>query len=299
MNGILLIDKPSGITSSGCVYRLRKLLKNKKIGHCGTLDPLASGLLPICIGEATKFSSYISEQRKEYRVKILLGIETDSGDITGKKISEVNFNVPLKDIKNVLDKSKGMQTQLPPMYSALKFKGRPLYSWIRKGIYLKREKRRISINRIDLISRDSANIFTLLVSCSKGTYIRSLTESIGKKLGTKATVLELRRTKIGMIGEGNLFKLENSSLDSCKKALINCDSILKHIPLIMLTSAEAKKFRNGQQVDYNARQEKEGIVRIYEEDSSFIGLGSIDSSLKISPKRLMSTAKTQDDLHND
>ena len=136
MNGFVVIDKPCGITSSACVYKLRKIITDKKIGHCGTLDPLASGLLPISIGEATKFSSYISDLSKEYKVEVLFGVKTTTGDIDGEIIKRNQINFSKEELKQALNSLIGEQHQLPPMYSALKAMGKPLYSWVRNGIYL-------------------------------------------------------------------------------------------------------------------------------------------------------------------
>ena len=172
MNGFLLIDKPKGVTSSNCVYHLRKLLGIKKIGHCGTLDPLATGLLPICIGEATKFSSFMSNLDKTYEVGIRFGIATDTGDIEGEVISKSNNNFDEKKIRNILETFVGPQIQIPPMYSALKHKGKPLYWWARKGVFLLRKERNIIIHNIDLISFENYQL-NIKVSCTKGTYIRS------------------------------------------------------------------------------------------------------------------------------
>ena len=289
MNGFLLLDKPSGISSSSCVYSLRKLLNEKKIGHCGTLDPLATGILPVCIGEGTKFSNFVLNHKKEYRVTLQFGVETDSGDISGQVIYREDCLFSKKELEASLRKYKGFQNQLPPMHSALKIKGRPSYYWVRKGIYFRRKLRNIEISRIHLLSFKK-NKAIIQVSCSKGTYIRSLVESIGRDLKSAATVSELRRTKLGTFRDKDLFKLEGSNKFSCEKAILNCDSLLKHLPKVTLDSFEIKKVRNGQQLDYNAGQEKEGIVRVYEEKGSFIGLANIDLSMKLYAKRLISFA---------
>ena len=151
MNGFLLIDKPKGVTSANCVYQLRKFLGIKKIGHCGTLDPLATGLLPICIGEATKFSSFTSDLDKTYEVEINFGIETDTGDIDGEILSKCKNNFNEINFKKAIKRLEGPQMQIPPMYSALKNKGKPLYWWARKGVFLLRKERNITIHKIELL----------------------------------------------------------------------------------------------------------------------------------------------------
>ena len=291
MNGFLLIDKPSGITSAECVSRIKKILNEKKVGHCGTLDPLATGMLPICVGEATKFSSYVSNQSKGYLVKVLFGVETDTGDITGKELSTSKINFSLEELKAVLEGLSGELEQIPPMYSALKQKGKPLYYWARKGVSLKREPRFIQIEKIKLKSLEVSEKIELEIFCSKGTYIRSLIQSIGKQLNTPATVLELRRTHIGCLNEEHLTQVTTCDKDKCLERILDIGKVLRNLPKVVLNKNETKKIINGQQVDYNARREKEGIVRLYEKEGSFIGIGSVDSSMKVSPKRLINTQK--------
>ncbi len=291
MNGFLLIDKPSGITSAECVSRIKKILNEKKVGHCGTLDPLATGMLPICVGEATKFSSYVSNQSKGYLVKVLFGVETDTGDITGKELSTSQINFSLEELKAVLEGLSGELKQIPPMYSALKQKGKPLYYWARKGVSLKREPRFIQIEKIKLKSLKVSEKIELEIFCSKGTYIRSLIQSIGKQLNTPATVLELRRTHIGFLNEAHLTQVTTCDKDKYLERVLDIGKVLRNLPKVVLNKNETKKIINGQQVDYNARREKEGIVRLYEKEGSFIGIGSVDSSMKVSPKRLINTQK--------
>ena len=291
MNGFLITDKPSGITSAECVSRIKKILNEKKVGHCGTLDPLATGMLPICVGEATKFSSYVSNQSKGYLVKVLFGVETDTGDITGKELSTSKINFSLEELKAVLEGLSGELEQIPPMYSALKQKGKPLYYWARKGVSLKREPRFIQIEKIKLKSLMVSEKIELEIFCSKGTYIRSLIQSIGKQLNTPATVLELRRTHIGCLNEEHLTQVITCDKDKCLERILDIGKVLRNLPKVVLNKNETKKIINGQQVDYNARREKEGIVRLYEKEGSFIGIGSVDSSMKVSPKRLINTQK--------
>ena len=287
MNGFLILDKPEGITSAKCVYELRTRLGIKKIGHCGTLDPLATGLLPICIGEATKFSNYASDLDKIYEVGIKFGIETDTGDVTGEVIVNAAFNFVEEDLKQSIQKLAGSQSQIPPMYSALKVRGKPLYYWARKGVYLNREPRTIDINHIELIEI-SKNSAKLRVSCSKGTYVRSLVEKLGRDLGTYATIKSLRRLEVGSI------KLDSQSCnfedtnDSLIKKILPCDIMLQAMDKVDLNLEDAKKVRNGLSIDYNAQLENKGLVRIYTEEDLFVGIGKFESN-KILPKRLLST----------
>ena len=287
MNGFLLIDKPSGRSSASCVYSLRKILKIKKIGHCGTLDPLATGVLPLCIGEATKFSNYISDQSKEYEVEILFGLQTSTGDLEGEEIYKKPFKLSKNALMKSLKKFQGVHQQVPPMFSAIKYKGRPLYAWVRKGVYFSRQSREVRIFDTELLfsQGDKAKI---RVSCSKGTYIRALIEDLGEDLSTGATVIDLRRTRVGDVTKDNLVDLESVDIEECRKALVSYDTLLQHIPEIHLDKIDTKKIRNGQLVDYNARQDIKVIVRIYADKGLFVGIGSIDSSNIVSAKRLLS-----------
>ena len=289
MNGFLLIDKPSGCSSASCVYSLRKILKIKKIGHCGTLDPLATGVLPLCIGEATKFSNYISDQSKEYEVEILFGLQTSTGDLEGEEIYKKPFKLSKNALMKSLKKFQGVHQQVPPMFSAIKYKGKPLYAWVRKGVYFSRQSREVRIFDTELLfsQGDKAKI---RVSCSKGTYIRALIEDLGEDLSTGATVIDLRRTRVGDVTKDNLVDLESVDIEECRKALVSYDTLLQHIPEIHLDKIDTKKIRNGQLVDYNARQDIKGIVRIYADKGLFVGIGSIDSSNIVSAKRLLSNS---------
>ena len=287
MNGFLLIDKPTGVSSGQCVYFIRSILNQKKIGHCGTLDPLATGILPLCLGQATRFSNYVSSQSKTYQVKVFFGLETDTGDITGKKLCYQECCIDLIELKETLGHMIGEMYQMPPMFSAIKKNGKPLYYWARKGVYLYREKRKINIESILIKSFDNKNRATLEIRCSKGTYIRALVGFIGKQLGTYATIAELRRVTIGLIKEEGLVQLKSKDKGYYLRSVIECDEVLKNLPKINLSKNQLKKIRNGQQVDYNAVQEIEGIVRLYEEEGPFIGIGKIDSLMKVSPKRLL------------
>ena len=285
MNGFLLIDKPKGVTSANCVYQLRKFLGIKKIGHCGTLDPLATGLLPICIGEATKFSSFTTDLDKTYEVEIKFGIETDTGDIDGEIISKCSNNFNEIDVKSILKQFKGSQMQTPPMFSALKIKGKPLYSWARKGVFLLRKERNIAIHQIDLLDF-RYDYVRLRVSCTKGTYIRSLAESIGRALNTKAIVFSLRRVGIGEIKSGDMIDMPKGQFCDLSSSLLPSDFLLKHLSKAILDQEDAKKVRNGQSIDYNAQLEKKGLVRIYT-NKSFMGIGELNTSNRLSPRRLV------------
>ena len=288
MNGFLLLDKPEGLTSAQCVYKLRNTLGIKRIGHCGTLDPLATGLLPICIGEATKFSNYATNLDKVYEVEIKFGIETNTGDITGQIIAEKGFNLSDQFLKEHLALIKGINYQTPPMYSAIKKNGKPLYYWARKGVYLYRESRKIRVKDIKLIHRYE-NMAKLKVYCSKGTYVRTLVEQLGRNMESLATVSSLKRLEVGHLNLEKNFCSLNDSKELLEEKILPCDSMLRDFNKIELNVEDVKKVRNGLSIDYNANFEKKGLVRIYTKDNLFMGLGLVSEKNKIQPKRLLST----------
>ena len=287
MNGFLILDKPEGLTSAQCVYKLRSKLGIKKIGHCGTLDPLATGLLPVCIGEATKFSNFASDLDKVYEVGVEFGIETDTGDITGNIVSKANFTGFKEDFSQSLTDLEGIQNQIPPMYSAIKINGNPLYYWARKGVYLYRMPRKVDIQKIELIDK-SINTAILKVSCSKGTYIRSFIEKLGRNLNSFATVISLRRLEVGDMHLNQKSCSFEDSYQSLIDKVLPCDAMLSYLNKVKIKKEDVKKVRNGLSIDYNALLKIKGLVRIYTEKELFLGIGEISNN-KLKPKRLIST----------
>ena len=286
MNGFLILDKPEGLTSAQCVYKLRSKLGIKKIGHCGTLDPLATGLLPVCIGEATKFSNFASDLDKVYEVGIEFGIETDTGDITGNIVLKTDFLGFKEDFPQFLTDLEGIQNQIPPMYSAIKVNGNPLYYWARKGVYLHRMPRKVDIQKIELIDK-SINTAILKVSCSKGTYIRSLIEKLGRNLNSFATVISLRRLKVGDMHLNQKSCSFEDSYQSLIDKVLPCDVMLSDLHKVKIKKEDVKKVRNGLSIDYNALLKIKGLVRIYTEKELFLGIGEVSDN-KLQPKRLIS-----------
>ncbi len=286
MNGFLILDKPEGLTSAQCVYKLRSKLGIKKIGHCGTLDPLATGLLPVCIGEATKFSNFATDLDKVYEVGLKFGIETDTGDITGNIVSKANFAGLKEDFSIFLTDLEGIQNQIPPMYSAIKINGNPLYYWARKGVYLHRMPRKVNIQKIELID-NSINTAVLKVSCSKGTYIRSLIEKLGRNLNSFATVISLRRLEVGDMCLNHKSCSFEDSYQSLIDKVLPCDALLSDLDKVKIKKEDVKKVRNGLSIDYNADLKIKGLVRIYTEKELFLGIGEVSDN-KLQPKRLIS-----------
>jgi len=274
MDGIIIVDKQKGITSHDVVFKLRKILKTKKIGHTGTLDPIATGVLPICIGNCTKASNYLIADDKVYEAQIKLGILTDTSDITGNIIEERHdSNILEEQIKDVILSFKGKQTQIPPIYSAIKVNGKKLYEYARQGIQVEIPSRQIEIFDIKVSNINiKENIVDIIVHCSKGTYIRSLCVDIGKKLGTVATMAGLRRIKSGIFKIEDSIKLEDINEDI---KLITLEQAFINLPKISLNNNEVEKLLNGVKIN---TQLEEGIYRLYI-TTSFIGLGSIENGI--------------------
>lgn len=278
LSGAILIDKPSGITSFKVVSELRKILNTKKIGHTGTLDPMATGLLPVLINKATKLQELLQNGNKEYIAEFKLGMTTDTQDITGKIIQEFeNVNVSKDQVLSVLKKFTGEIMQIPPMYSAISKDGVRLYKLARKGIEIEREKRKIHIYSIKLLNfSKKENLVRVLVNCSKGTYIRSLCADIGEYLGFGATLTSLRRTKtcnFSIEKSVKIEELENLTLtEISEKVLIPIDRILEDYEFIVLNKESTKNFLNGRKFNINL-DIKDYILRVYSENKIFLGLG--------------------------
>lgn len=278
MDGVIIINKPKGFTSHDVVNVLRKALNTRKIGHTGTLDPNATGVLPILIGTATKISKYLVEHDKTYVATIGLGEKTETGDAEGNIIEEdLNLqNISYKQIRDVLKTFIGKQKQVPPRFSAIKINGKKAYEYARNGQDVKLEPRDIEIYSINLIKVESKEI-TFEVSCSKGTYIRTLCEDIAKKLGTIGYMKELTRTRV------NEFTLENSiTIDEVKEnnllvneKIISIEKIFMDKPKIDLNDRKKELFLNGVRLTF---EKSNDIYRIYN-NNKFIGLGLIENNL--------------------
>ena len=286
IHGILLLDKRLGISSNKALQEVKRLFNANKAGHTGSLDPLATGLLPVCFGEATKISGMLLDDDKRYQTVIQLGIKTDTGDLEGNVIETKpvpKFNV--EEITAVLVQFNGMIDQVPPMYSALKHHGKKLYELARDGLTVDRLARRISIYELHLLGFQTEYL-ELEVYCSKGTYIRTLAEDIGDKLGCGATVKALRRIQSGSfsIQQANtieeLQELDNQQLLA---SLIDVDFPLQALPSIQLNHQQAISIKHGQTIDLE--EQLRGSVRLYDQ-GGFLGLGEMRLDGKLAPKRL-------------
>ena len=279
MQGILVVNKRQGRTSHDCIYILRDLLGIKKIGHTGTLDPMATGVLPMTIGKATRVSSFIQNSEKEYIATIKFGIETDTEDITGN-ILERSDKIPTKDeVLEILPKFTGRIEQTPPMYSAVRVDGRKLYKIAREGKVVDRPKREINVSSLKLLE---TNPFTLKINCSSGTYVRTLISDIGKELGTFATMTSLIRTKVGPFSVENAIKiddLESMTKEEIEEKLYPTDFALRNIPKYNVPKSFFERLING--VKFYDKRMNDGKYSIYCRDE-FIGIGEfVDGRLKI------------------
>lgn len=266
LDGILIIDKPAGITSHDVVAKVRRALKTKRVGHTGTLDPLATGVLVVCVEKATKLVNYLTCDEKTYEVEMKFGIKTDTGDITGKIIDEdTNYDIDMNKIKRTLDKFIGKQEQIPPMYSAIKVNGKKLYELAREGIEIEREARKIEIFEIKNIEwKDETLKYT--VHCSKGTYIRSLCEDIAGELGTIGTMTNLRRIQSGKFQVKDAIKIEDIS----EKKIISIEKLFdKEIDV----KNNLKELLNGMKIQCIR---PDGLYKLYAD--RFIGIGKIEKN---------------------
>ena len=292
IDGLLLIDKSHGLSSNQIVSKIKFLFTPKKVGHTGTLDPMATGLLPICLGEATKFSSYLLNADKTYEALIQLGYKSSTGDSEGKIIKQDIKNLPsLNLVKKVLQKFKGQIYQTPPMYSALKHKGKPLYLYAREGLEIKRTKRKIMIHSIEVLDFYEDKL-KLKIECSKGTYIRTLAEDIGAKLNVGAYLLELERISIGHLNLEKAIKIEEIEKlkdENKPEILLPIDTLLNSFKKMKLKIKEEKALRDGTII--KKIKSLSGYYRLYGKGNKFIGLGEVDEIENLKVKRLISQAK--------
>jgi len=293
VHGILLLDKPAGLTSNETLQKVKRLFNARKAGHTGSLDRGATGLLPLCFGEATKFSSFLLEADKHYLAHCRLGRETTTGDAEGEVIREVPVPELYRErVEAVLAGFRGNIQQVPPMYSALKHKGKRLYELAYQGIEVQREAREVSMYSLELVDFDGLELL-LDVHCSKGTYIRTLAEDIGKALGCGAHISRLRRTGTGPFREEEMITMEGldglaaqgqAALDAC---LLPIDMVIREMPRVEMTESVAYYLKQGQPVIIPHAPTK-GLLRIYTDAREFLGVGEVLDDGRIAPRRLVS-----------
>ena len=284
VDGIVLLDKPAGITSNGVLQQVRRFFNAKKAGHTGALDPFATGILPICFGEATKVSGLLLDSNKKYIATLKLGQATDTGDKDGDVILEKPIpDISISQIKSVLEEFTGEIEQIPPMYSALKHKGKPLYEYARKGIEIERPARKISILSLFLLEYKN-DVLKFEVLCTKGTYVRTLGEDIAKQLGTVGHLIALHRTQTGDITADQMHSLEELSTGD-KTFLLPLDIPLQHLQAVQLNAEETKLIQHGGKLE--KAQPKTDLVRFYDEENVFFGVGEWQYEKNLlKPKRL-------------
>ncbi|MGP1939654.1 MAG: tRNA pseudouridine(55) synthase TruB [Arsenophonus sp. ET-DL9-MAG3] len=301
VNGVLLLDKPTKLSSNNVLQKVRCLFNAKKAGHTGALDPLATGMLPICLGEATKFSQFLLNSDKRYQVIARLGQRTDTSDSDGKIICQRPIKITQQHLDSTLNKFRGILTQVPSMYSALKYQGKPLYKYARNGIILERKSRMINIYDLKF-NRWQEDELELIIHCSKGTYIRTIIDDLGELLGCGAHVIHLRRLQVSNYSIKHMVTLEqlyvfkeeielrNISLE--KKIdflLLPIDVTVNHFPEVNISPKIATYFKKGQPVIIDNHQFSKGNkVRVTEGNiHKFIGIAEINKQNKIAPYRLV------------
>jgi tRNA pseudouridine55 synthase len=290
VDGVLLLDKPQGLSSNDALQKARRLFNAAKAGHTGTLDPLATGLLPLCFGEATKFAGELLDADKTYVARVRLGVTTDTADAEGLVLETRPVEVTEAQAQGVLARFRGEIEQVPPMYSALKRDGKPLYEYARAGIELERAARRVTIYELTM-SGWSGDSFDLSVSCSKGTYVRTLAADIGAALGCGAHLTALRRTRIGQLDVADAISLD--ALDQLDVAardarLFPADALLSTLPRADLDAPATERILHGQGVRHTGQAGER--YRYYGADGSFLGIGEINADGWLAPKRLVATA---------
>lgn len=293
VNGILLLDKPAGLTSNAALQQVKRLYRARKAGHTGSLDPLASGLLPVCMGEATKVSAFLLDADKDYLVTLRLGERTSTGDAEGEVVEERPLSgVTEAGLRTAMAGFQGEIEQIPPMYSAVKHKGQRLYKLAREGVEVERKPRTITIHELQLLGFDSPHA-TIRVHCSKGTYVRTLVEDIGEELGCGAHVSDLRRLGVGPFDDSAMVTMEmlEQRRDEAGEAgldtlLLPMESGLANWPDVHLIGDAAFYLRQGQPV-LVPRAPTSGLVRLYEGESRFLGVGEILDDGRVAPRRLL------------
>lgn len=286
VDGVLLLDKPLGLSSNDALQKARRLFSAAKGGHTGTLDPLATGLLPLCFGEATKFSADLLDADKTYEAEIRLGVTTDSGDAEGQIIATAPAAVTAADVARVLPAFMGDILQVPPMHSALKRDGKPLYELARQGIVVERAARPVTVHAIDVLAC-SEDFLRLSVHCSKGTYIRVLAADIGAALGCGGHLVALRRTRVGpldLAAAVTLEALNASGEDERARFLLPLDALLQNLPRVDLAPDDAQRFGHGNPVDLPPGLH--GKIRVYA-DGTLLGIGEPGTDGRLWPKRLL------------
>lgn len=293
IHGVFLLDKPQGMSSNDILQKVKRLFQANKAGHTGALDPLATGMLPICLGEATKFSQFLLDSDKRYLVTAKLGERTDTSDAEGQVVETKSVNVSKTEILAALEQFRGDILQVPTMFSALKHNGKPLYEYARAGITVEREARPITIFELNFIEYQAPYLI-LEVHCSKGTYIRTLVDDLGEVLGCGAHVTMLRRTAVAnypieaMMSYADLQNLaENAPIAELDKHLLPIDTAVSNLVKINLTQEQTKAVGFGQRIKYENPSQIYGLVRLFSDSGQFLGVAELTQDNVIRPNRMI------------
>ncbi len=289
VDGILLLDKPKGISSNQALQKVRYLFKANKAGHTGSLDPLATGMLPICFGQATKFSAYLLDACKSYRASCQLGKTTTTGDAEGEITSATEVDVSLANVESVIKQFTGVIEQTPPMHSAVKVKGQRLYKLARSGREVAREARSIEIHQLDLVEFEYDRL-VFDVRCSKGTYIRTLAEDMGKVLGCGAYLTDLRRTGVHPFWGQHCYSLDELSDKSLDTCLLPVQAALSDFRELIVDETSCENLQQGRAIQVDSIGHC-GLLKLVTVTGQFIGIGEASEAGLILPKRLMNTAR--------
>lgn len=286
ISGLLVLNKPKGISSGEFIRKLKPLIQNSKIGHSGTLDPLARGIILACIGQMTRFTQYLANEKKTYIAEMTFGLRTNTGDLDGKVLQEDNFVPTKKDFNSILKKFVGNIYQEAPLFSSLKYKGKPMYQYARKGMNIPSKSRNIEIFSIDLISKNK-NKFTFSVDCGKGTYIRSLVNDIAREFNTVAVLSDLERISSADHNIKESHEIETINSDNLSNKLIPMGDALRSLDEIQCAPEIIDRIINGQKVFLEKAKLKSIYLRLFDENKDFIGILKNNGGL-VSPKRLLS-----------
>ncbi len=289
LDGVLLLDKPSGISSNAALQGARRLLAARRAGHTGTLDPMATGLLVLCFGEATKFAGALLDAEKAYAARVRLGERTSTGDAEGEVLERRPVAVTAASVETALARFRGAIEQIPPMHSALKHQGRPLYAYARKGQSVERAPRRVVVRELVLERLEGPDL-DLLVRCSKGTYVRTLAEDLGEALGCGGHLTALRRTAVGPFGVDDAVTLDRLAavLESERpRGLLPVEVLLRSWPRVLLAKDAETRFRQGQRVAAAAAEPR---VAVFGADGNFLGIGEIDAEGMLKAKRQLASS---------
>ena len=291
VDGVLLLDKPVGLTSNTALQKAKRLFNAAKAGHTGTLDPFATGLLPLCLGEATKFSQFLLDADKVYLAQVKLGVRTSSGDLDGEAISSAPVQVDEAQLRAALLSFTGAIEQVPPMHSALKHQGRPLYEYARQGVEIPRKARRVTVHTLGLEGMEG-DVCSLRVHCSKGFYVRALADDLGQVLGCGAHLIGLRRLAVGAFSIEDavtldaLAEMEEDERDACLRP---ADALIAALPEMTLGVEAEWQITHGQPV-WQARLAVGELYRLYGESGAFLGVAEVNEDGKLAPKRLVASA---------